>query len=138
MEYVSSFLELEVYQLARELAKDIFKVSKSFPKEEMYSLTSQIRKASRSIGAQISEAWGKRRYINHFTSKLTDADGEQLETKHWTLMAFDCEYIDKTKADEWLEKCASIGRMLNKMFEKADSFVAYKIKEDKKAAVTKS
>ena len=74
MDYVKSFRDLEVYKLARQLAKEIFEVSKSFPKEEMYSLTDQIRRASRSIGGQIAEAWGKRRYQRHFISKLTDAD----------------------------------------------------------------
>jgi four helix bundle protein len=83
MEYVKSFRELEVYKLARQLSKEIFEVSKIFPKEEMYSLTDQVRRSSRSIGGQIAEAWGKRRYEKHFVSKLTDADGEQLETQHW-------------------------------------------------------
>jgi four helix bundle protein len=82
MEYVKSFRDLEVYKLSRALAKDVFDGSKTFPKEEMYSLTDQIRRASRSIGGQIAEAWGKRRYERHFVSKLTDADGEQLETQH--------------------------------------------------------
>lgn len=83
MEYVKSFRELEVYRLARQLSKEIFEISKTFPKEEMYSLTDQVRRSSRSIGGQIAEAWGKRRYEKHFISKLTDADGEQLETQHW-------------------------------------------------------
>ena len=80
MKKVSSFRELEVYKVCRQLAKDIFELSKRFPKEEMYSLTDQIRRASRSSGAQIAEAWGKRRYEKHFISKLTDAGAEQLET----------------------------------------------------------
>ena len=83
MEYVKSFRELEVYKLSRQLAKEIFEISKKFPKEEMYSLTDQVRRSSRSIGAQIAEAWAKRRYEKHFISKLTDADGEQQETQHW-------------------------------------------------------
>jgi len=93
MEYVKSFRELEVYKLSRILAKEIFAISKTFPKEEMYSLTDQIRRASRSIGDQIAKAWGKRRYERHFVSKLTDSDGEQLETQHWIESALDCEYI---------------------------------------------
>ena len=83
MTYAKSFRELEVYKLSRELAGEIFQISKSFPKEETYSLTDQIRRSSRSIGAQIAEAWAKRRYEKHFISKLTDADGEQQETQHW-------------------------------------------------------
>lgn len=82
MEYVKSFRDLEVYNLSRELAKNIFELSKKFPKEEMFSLTDQVRRSSRSIGAQIAEAWGKRKYERHFISKLTDSDAEQLETQH--------------------------------------------------------
>src|SRR4029077_18938042 len=81
--YARSFKDLRVYQKAREVSQAVFKLSKGFPKEETYSLTDQIRRAVRSIGAQIAEAWGKRRYEKHFVSKLTDADAEQLETQHW-------------------------------------------------------
>src|SRR6188472_1166957 len=95
MEYVTSFRELEVYKLSRKLSKEIFEISKKFPKEEMYSLTDQIRRASRSIGGQIAEAWGKRRYERHFVSKLTDADAEQLETQHWIESAADCNYVTR-------------------------------------------
>jgi four helix bundle protein len=77
------------------LAKAVFEASKTFPREEAYSLTDQGRRASRSIGAQIAEAWAKRRYARHFASKLTDADGEQLETQHWLIMAFDCGYLSE-------------------------------------------
>src|SRR5688572_22090803 len=83
IEKVKTFSDLEVYKLCRLLARDIFYLSREFPKEEAYSLTNQIRRSSRSVGAQIAEAWGKRRYEKHFVSKLTDADGEQLETQHW-------------------------------------------------------
>ena len=86
MIYAKSYRDLEVYKLLRELSKDIFDLSKIFPKEETYSLTDQIRRSSRSVGAQISEAWAKRRYEKHFVSKLTDADGESQETQHgWKL-----------------------------------------------------
>lgn len=122
MEYVTSFRELEVYKLSRQLAKEIFEVSKTFPKEEMYSLTDQVRRASRSIGGQIAEAWGKRRYERHFISKLTDADGEQLETQHWIETALDCKYLEQEKAEELLQKCFTIGKMLFSMIDKAPSF----------------
>ncbi len=82
MEYVKSFRDLEVFKIARQTSKEIFELSMKFPKEEMYSLTDQIRRSSRSVGAQIAEAWAKRKYEKHFVSKLTDADGEQLETQH--------------------------------------------------------
>ena len=78
--YAESFRDLLAYQKARELAREVFEVSKRFPKEEMYALTDQIRRSSRSIGAQIAEAWAKRQYEKYFVSKLTDADGEQQET----------------------------------------------------------
>jgi len=88
MNHANSFRDLEVYKLARQLSYEIFTISKDFPKEELYSLTDQIRRSSRSVGAQISESWAKRRYKKHFISKLTDADGEQQETQHWIEVAF--------------------------------------------------
>ncbi len=120
--YAKSFNDLEVYQLVRQLSLEIFKTSKSFPKEEMYSLTDQIRRSSRSVGAQIAEAWAKRRYKKYFISKLTDADGEQQETQHWIETALDCGYITAIYSKDLLERYASVGRMLNSMINKADSF----------------
>ena len=79
--YAQSFRDLIVYQKARELAKQVFKLSIAFPRDEIYLQPSQIRRASSSVGAQIAEAWAKRRYEKHFISKLTDADGEQMETQ---------------------------------------------------------
>jgi len=75
------------------LAKEIFSITKSFPRDEMFSLTDQIRRSSRSVGAQIAEAWAKRKYEKHFISKLTDADGEQQETQHCIEIALDCTYL---------------------------------------------
>ncbi len=120
--HAKSFRDLEVYKLARQLSLEIFKTSKSFPKEEMYSLTDQIRRSSRSVGAQITEAWAKRRYKKHFISKLTDADGEQQETQHWIETALDCGYLSAIHSIDWLERYASVGRMLNSMINKIDSF----------------
>lgn len=122
MEYVKSFRELEVYQLSRTLSREIFELSKKFPKEEMYSLTDQIRRSSRSVGAQIAEAWAKRKYEKHFISKLTDADGEQLETQHWLEVAVDVKYITAEIAYQFLQQYASVGRMLNSMITKANTF----------------
>ncbi len=122
MEYVTSFRELEVYKRARKLAREIFEVSKRFPREEIYALTDQIRRASRSVGGQIAEAWGKRRYERHFMSKLTDADGEQMETQHWIETALDCAYLQKEQADILLQECSSIGKMLSSMMDKASLF----------------
>ena len=120
--HVRNFRELLVYQKARATAKAIFQITKSFPKEEIYSLTSQIRRSSRSVGAQISEAWAKRRYEKHFVSKLTDADAEQQETQHWVETALDCDYIDPQQADRLNAMLEEIGRMLNGMMAKAVMF----------------
>ena len=81
-ELIASFRDLRVYQLAMELQQQIFELTRAFPKEETYSLTDQIRRSSRSVGANLAEAWHKRRYPAHFVSKLTDADAEQAETQH--------------------------------------------------------
>jgi len=88
---IESFRDLEVYKKAFALQQDIFELTKSFPKEELYSLTDQIRRSSRSVGSNIAEAWQKRRYIQHFVSKLSDSDGEQAETQHWLDTAFACQ-----------------------------------------------
>ena len=122
MEYVKSFRDLHVYKLARILSKRIFEISKSFPKEEKYSLTDQMRRSSRSVGAQIAESWAKRNYKRHFISKLTDADGEQLETQHWLEVAADCDYISPETSEELLNKYHEVGKMLNSMITKSESF----------------
>jgi len=88
----------------------------------MFSLTDQIRRSSRSIGANIAEAWAKRRYEKHFISKLTDSDGEQMETQHWIETALDCEYIDNKTSSQLIQKCLEIGRMLGGMMEKSEMF----------------
>jgi four helix bundle protein len=88
----------------------------------MFALTGQIRRSSRSIGAQIAEAWAKRRYPRHFISKLTDADAEQMETNHWIGVAFSCGYLEKHVTEELIEEVNRIGRMLNSMMQKASKF----------------
>jgi len=122
IKYVKSYRELEVYQRSFEVAKAIFEASKFFSREETYSLTDQARRASRSIGAQIAEAWGKRRYEKHFVSKLTDADAEQLETQHWIKVAVSCGYLDNKVSADLISELERIGRMLNSMIRKADLF----------------
>ena len=122
MAYVSSFRELEVYKLARKTSTEIFELSKEFPKEETYSLIDQIRRSSRSVGAQIAEAWGKRRYEKHFISKLTDADGEQQETQHWIETACDCDYLSVSEANELIRQYEQLGKMIGSMISKASSF----------------
>jgi four helix bundle protein len=122
LKHASSFRELIVYQKSRELQREIHHISLSFPKEEKFSLTDQVRRSSRSVGANIAEAWAKRRYEKHFISKLTDSDGEQMETQHWIETALDCEYIDQRTSVQLLEKCLEIGRMLGGMMEKSAMF----------------
>ena len=120
--YAKSFKELRVYQKAREVSQMVFLLSKVFPREETYSLTDQLRRAARSVGAQIAEAWGKGRYEKHFVSKLTDADAEQMETQHWVSEALDCGYLSAGDAGRLNSSLAEIGRMLNSMMEKSASF----------------
>ncbi len=124
--YAKNFVELVVYQRARELQRQVFTMSKQFPKDETYSLTDQFRRASRSIGAQIAEAWGKRAYEKHFASKLTDADAEQLETQHWIITAVDCAYLSRADGETLFNLCREIGRMLSSMIENAPNFCRHK------------
>ena len=120
--HARSFKDLEVYKQSRELARIIFEFTINFPKEERYALTDQIRRSSRSIGAQIAESWRKRRYENHFILKLTDSDSEQYETQHWIEISFENRYIDEDTEANQLERCVSIFKMLNSMIEKAPQF----------------
>ena len=120
--YARSFRDLLVYRKAVEVAKRIFEISRNFPKEEVYSLTDQIKRASRSIGGQIAEAWGKRRYEKHFISKLTDADAEQMETQHWLDVAASCGYLSGDEKETLETQLQEIGRMLNAMMAKANLF----------------
>jgi four helix bundle protein len=91
--------DLEVYQRAVEAAMRIFQASKSFPKEETYSLTDQVRRSSRSVCANLAEAWRKRRYKAAFISKLSDAEGEAAETEVWIELAKRCTYLTRDEAD---------------------------------------
>jgi four helix bundle protein len=120
--YANNFSELVVYQKSLDLAGSIFKITRKFPKDEQFSLTDQIRRSSRSVGAQIAEAWAKRRYPKHFASKLTDADGEQLETQHWLRIAYDCDYISAAARDELNALCLEIGKMLGSMIRQTEKF----------------
>ena len=122
LKHAESFRDLIVYQKSRQLQREILQLTKSFPKDEVYSLTDQIRRSSRSIGANLAEAWAKRRYEKHFISKLTDSDGEQMETQHWIETALKSGYIDQKTSIQLVGKCLEMGRMLNGMMEKADMF----------------
>ena len=121
-EKINSFRDLNVYELAFELQQEIFALSKSFPREELYPLTDQARRASRAIGANIAESWQKRCYPAHFISKLTDADAELAETQHWLDTALACQYLSAGQHEVLLETCRRIGRMLGKMMAQPQSF----------------
>lgn len=120
--FVKSVHELDVYRLAFEVQQNIFGLTKSFSKEELYSLTDQVRRSSRSVGANICEAWAKRRYEAHFISKLTDSDGEREETVHWVLSAHACRYITDSVKDALITRLEHLGAMLNKMISTSASW----------------
>jgi four helix bundle protein len=122
LQHARSFRELIVYQKSRQLSRQIFEISKTVPEDERFSLTDQIRRSSRSVGANLAEAWAKRRYEKHFVSKLTDADGEQMETQHWIELALDCHYIESRTCSELVQACQELGRMLGGMMERAAEF----------------
>ena len=117
--------DLKVYQLAYELAMDIFQASKAFPKEEKYSLTDQIRRSSRSVAANIAEGFRKRQYPKMFVSKLADADGEATETQVWLDFARDCEYMDVKCRDELTKGYEEVGKMLGTMMSMPEKFAPY-------------
>lgn len=100
MASIRHFRELQAYQLAMEAAMQLFEVSKNFPAEEKYSLTDQVRRSSRSVCANMAEAWRKRRYLNAFVSKLSDADAEAAETQVWIELALKCGYLSQSQAED--------------------------------------
>ncbi|HWY51276.1 MAG TPA: four helix bundle protein [Chthoniobacterales bacterium] len=118
---IDSPKELNVYKKVHVLAMELFELSKCFPVEERFALTSQIRRSSRSICLNLREAWAKRRYEAHFINKLTDCDGENSETESSLDFARDCGYISPTKHAELASMSAEIGKMLSGMTKKAGS-----------------
>jgi len=120
---INSAKDLEVYQKGYLLAMKVFKLSKTFPSEEKFALTSQIRRSSRSICLNLRESWAKRRYEAHFISKLTDSDGENGETDSSLDFAKDCEYITAEQHAELTGLCAEIGRMLGSMIKNPKPFL---------------
>jgi len=119
---ISSFRDLRVYQAAMELQQAIFEASKLWPREEKFSLVDQVRRSSRAVGANLAEAWAKRKYPLHFVSKLTDADGELQETSHWITTARACGYITDAAHAELQFNLKEIGKMLGKMMSMPEKF----------------
>ena len=116
------FRELIAYKKAFEIAMEIFILSKKFPTEEKYSLTDQVRRSSRSVCANIAEAYRKRRYVNHFISKLTDSDAENSETNVWLEFALQCQYITEQTYTDLSAKNLEIGKLINFMINNPTKF----------------
>ena len=116
--------DLKVFQLSYRLAMKIFRLSRNFPKEEIYSLTDQIRRSSRSVVANLAEAFRKRRYPNMFIGKLTDCDGEATETQVWLDFALDCGYLSRENYDHLTQGYEEVGRMLQGMIAKPERFAS--------------
>ncbi len=114
--------DLRVYKQAYALAMEIFEISKAWPKDEKYSLTDQIRRCSRSVCANLREAWSKRRYEAHFISKLTDVDAENNEADTWLDFARDCQYLSSQDHQHLMLQCKEIGGMIGSMLKNASSF----------------
>jgi len=119
---IKSVRDLEVYQLAFKAAMLIYELSKSFPKEELYSLTDQIRRSSRAVCSNLSEGWRKRKYKAVFINKLSDAAQEASETQTWLEFALHCKYIDQETFHKLDDCYEHIFAMLSNMEKKADSF----------------
>lgn len=119
---INSVRDLDVYRLAFDTAMEIFNITKTFPKEEKYSLIDQIRRSSRSVCTNITEAWRKRKYKAMFISKLTDAEQEAAETQTWLEFALKCNYINKNIFERLDDQYEHIFTMLVTMERKAESF----------------
>src|SRR5262245_38302531 len=122
MPIIRSFRDLEVYGMARDQAEKIFVVSKSFPKEERFSLTDQIRRSSRAVNALVAEAWARRRYPAAFINKIDEALGETMETQAWLDHAMDCGYLDPSQHHVLDDAWQKVGAMLNRIIQRADDF----------------
>jgi len=120
---INSAKDLEVYKKGYALAMRVFEISKRFPPEERYALTSQIRRSSRSVCLNLREAWAKRRYEAHFVSKLTDSDGEANETDTSLDFARDCGYITAREHIALTELGREVGRMLGSMIKDPRPFL---------------
>jgi len=116
------YRDLKVYQLAYQLALEIYELTKRFPLEEKYSLTDQIRRSSRSVPTNLAEAWKKRRYEKAFVAKVIDAAGEGGETEVWLDFSKDFGFLDKVKYQDLMDRYDEVNRMLYGMIDKADKF----------------
>ena len=122
MSNYQGFRDLIVYQKSYKLAMEIFEISKTYPKEERYSLIDQIRRSSRSVPANIAEAWVKRKYPKSFVSKLLDSLAEEAETEVWIDMSKDCKYIGDLLHNSLLERSQEVAKMLSSMINSPEKF----------------
>ena len=116
------FKTLLAYKKGFDLAMKIFILSKTFPKEERFALTSQIIRSSRAVCSAIAEAYRKRQYVKHFKSKLSDADSENSETQLWLEFAFACEYISEKEKNDLQKQSNEVGKLINYMINNSDKF----------------
>jgi four helix bundle protein len=116
------FKKLLAFRKGFKLAMEIFEITKTFPTEEKYSLTDQIRRSSRSTCGQIAEAYRKRLYIKHFISKLSDGDGENSETQVWLAFAFTCKYIDQPTFQRLTILSEEVGKLIGHMMKNPHQF----------------
>lgn len=123
MAHISSYKELRVYKAAMDAAMRIFEISKRFPVEERYSLTDQIRRASRSVCSNLGEAWRKRRYRAAFISKLSDSETEAEETRVWLEISWRCGYISQSEADDLDRDYDNILAQLFTMIDRPESWL---------------
>jgi len=122
MALIRSFRDLIAYQKARAAAKEVFHLSKRFPREERYSLIDQIRRSSRAVGGMIAEAWARRRYEAAFVNKLNEAQGEATESQGWLDSALDCDYISAEEHSRFDALFQEVGAVLQGMIDRADTF----------------
>lgn len=115
--------DLIVYQVSYRLAMEIFEISNTFPKEEKYSLTDQIRRASRSVSVNIASAYRRRKYPKHFSSKITDANEECTETQVWLDFSRDCKYVSIEARNKLFSEYEAVGRMLSSMADNPEKFL---------------
>jgi four helix bundle protein len=120
---MGSYKDLEAFKKAYALAMEIFEISKSFPAEEKYSLTDQVRRSSRSVCSNFGEAYRRRKYPAHFISKLTDADAENTETEIWIKFSFDCKYINEERFLDLENKSSEVGRMIGYMINNPEKYL---------------
>jgi len=114
---IRSYKDLEVYQRSFKLAMDIFWITKDFPKEEVYSLTSQITRSSRSVSSNIAEGWARRTYEATFKQFLVIALGSNAETENWLKFALECKYISDSQFEKLVDEVNQIGKMLHSLHQ---------------------